>query len=102
MRDDGSDPVSVGGRERPVTGASAQWALSPLDYCAHAVNDPHNGPPGVMVARCGHHLPVGAGLDVPRAALCPACVLMIGPELSDPHGLPASNRIWPWLQSGER
>ena len=75
MRDDGSDPVSVGGRERPVTGASAQWALSPLDYCAHAVNDPHNGPPGVMVA---------------------------GRSYPTPHGLPASNRIWPWLQSGER
>ncbi|MDQ4032230.1 MAG: hypothetical protein M3332_08170 [Actinomycetota bacterium] len=50
-----------------MTGPSPQWALSPLDYRAHVVSDLPDSLSQAMVARCGHHLPVCAGLDaVPR------------------------------------
>lgn len=70
-----------------------RWALSPLDYRAHAVTDATGGPPGGMVARCGHHLPVAAGLDeVPRAALCAGCAVMVAPEVEDRAALIRASR----------
>ncbi len=58
---------------------AAYWALSPLDFLAHAVNDAESDTDGI-VARCGHAMPTAAGLDTtPRASLCRACTLTAVP-----------------------
>lgn len=60
---------------------SAAWALSTWDFLAHAVPDPEAGPPGVLLARCGHAMPAAVGLDgTPRATVCRGCALADPPQ----------------------
>jgi hypothetical protein len=42
----------------PVNSAAVRWALSPLDFRAHAVTEHDDHPIGVLIARCGHLLPM--------------------------------------------
>ena len=39
------------------------WALSPLDFRAHAVTEHDNHPIGVLIAHCGHLLPMVVEID---------------------------------------
>ncbi|MGH3795439.1 MAG: hypothetical protein ACRDSP_11160 [Pseudonocardiaceae bacterium] len=50
-----------------------RWALSPLDYRAHAVDEYADHPWGVFIALCGHRLLAGDLSDVPPGGLCVAC-----------------------------
>ncbi len=82
--------------------APALWALSPHDFQAHAVTDP--GEIGMLVARCGHTMPRAAGLHtVPRASLCPSCVLTVAPDVGDRAELLRTARdaqgLGPWFGS---
>jgi len=66
--------------------ASLRWALSPLDFRAHAVTELDDHPIGVLIARCGHRLPMVVELDAqPPGAPCPACAIAVDPELSEPR-----------------
>lgn len=57
---------------------SGRWSLSPRDYRAHAVIDLTGD--STMTARCGHVMPVEVKFDdLPRAQVCPRCVLMVAP-----------------------
>lgn len=61
---------------------AARWALSPRDYRAHAVSGLTGD--STMAARCGHVIPVEAGLDdEPRAQTCPRCVLVVAPTFEE-------------------
>ena len=54
------------------------WALSPLDFRAHAVTEHDNHPIGVLIAQCGHLLPMVVEIDAaPPGRPCPACTLAI-------------------------
>jgi len=38
---------------------------------------------GVLAARCGHLMPLEAGIDPePRGPLCPGCARVLGPQVS--------------------
>jgi hypothetical protein len=51
-----------------------EWAVSPLDQHAHAVDAWADHPPGMWIARCGHRLSGGTPLyDVPQGEPCPRC-----------------------------
>ncbi len=64
--------------------AALGWALSPLDFRAHAVTEHDNHPIGVLIARCGHLLPMVVTIDpTPPGAPCPACALVVDP--APPH-----------------
>ena len=55
-------------------------ALSPLDFRAHAVTEYDNHPIGVLIAHCGHLLPMVVEIDAtPPGRPCPACTLAINP-----------------------
>ena len=63
---------------------SSRWALSPLDFRAHAVAEFDNHPIGVLIARCGHRLPMVVELEPePPAAPCQACAMAVAPQLPD-------------------
>ncbi len=73
---EGGCPVSTpetqsGGPARP-TGVP-RWALSLLDFKAHAVDEGDVHPFGVFVALCGHRLLMGGLHDEPLGALCLRC-----------------------------
>ena len=71
----------------PVNPAALGWALSPLDFRAHAVIEHDNHPIGVLIACCGHLLPMVVTIDpTPPGAPCPACTLAIDPESPHPRG----------------
>ncbi len=55
-----------------------------LDFRAHAVTEPANHPIGVLIAHCGHRLPMVVELDpeLPGAP-CPRCTLAADPELPE-------------------
>ena len=58
-----------------------RWALSPLDFRAHAVTALDDHPIGVLIARCGHRLPMVVELDSePPGAPCPACATAVYPQ----------------------
>jgi hypothetical protein len=57
----------------PLTMAP-RWALSPLDWHAHAIDTWADHPLGLWIARCGHRLLGGTSLhDTPPGQRCPAC-----------------------------
>lgn len=67
-----------------MSAARVRWALSPLDFLAHALVDGQQ-PPDVMVSRCGQHLPnVIEAHDQPPGAICLPCGLDVGGQLPDP------------------
>ncbi|MPZ67834.1 MAG: hypothetical protein GEU83_20890 [Pseudonocardiaceae bacterium] len=69
-----------------MSAPAVRWALSPRDYRAHAVSGLAGD--STMAARCGHVMPVEAGLDdSPRAQLCAACVLAVAPTFEARGGL---------------
>lgn len=52
----------------------ARWALSRLDWHAHAVDEVADHPYGVWIARCGHRLLMVTGLhEDPPSRICPTC-----------------------------
>lgn len=68
---DGGAPRGIG---------SAWWTVSTWDHRAHAVPDPDDGPPRVLLASCGLAIPADAGLgEGPRAQLCEQCCSMVNP-----------------------
>ena len=68
----------------PVNPPAFGWALSPLDFRAHAVTEHGDHPIGVLIAHCGHRLPMVVQIDpAPPGAPCPACTLAVDPE--PPH-----------------
>jgi hypothetical protein len=51
------------------------WALSPLDWHAHAIDSWADHPLGMWIARCGYRLSGGTPLyDVPQGQRCANCV----------------------------
>lgn len=50
-----------------------RWALSLLDFQAHAVDEHGDHPFGVFLALCGHRLLMGELHDNPPGGLCPGC-----------------------------
>lgn len=51
-----------------------RWALSPLDWHAHAIDADADHPFGLWIARCGHRLLGGTVLhDTPPGSRCPTC-----------------------------
>ena len=57
---------------------SLRWALSPLDFQAHAVTALDGHPIGVLIAPCGHRLPMVVELDSePPGAPCPECATVL-------------------------
>lgn len=68
---------------------SLRWALSPLDFRAHAVTEIDDHPIGVLIARCGHRLPMVVEFDPePPGAPCSTCAVAVDPELPEPDGPP--------------
>lgn len=58
-----------------------RWALSPLDWQAHAIDPWADHPLGVWIARCGHRLLSGTTLhDTPPGSRCPACTRWSQPQ----------------------
>lgn len=71
----------------PVNRAAVGWALSPLDFRAHAVTEHDNHPIGVLIAHCGHLLPMVVVIDTaPPGAPCPACTRAVDPAPAPPRG----------------
>jgi len=63
-----------------VNRSAVGWALSPLDFRAHAVTEHGNHPIGVLIAHCGHLLPMVVEIDAaPPGRPCPGCTLAINP-----------------------
>ena len=56
---------------RPTHGP--RWALSALDFKAHAVDEDGDHPLGVLITACGHRLLRGGLHDEPPGGLCPGC-----------------------------
>jgi hypothetical protein len=57
----------------PLT-VAPNWALSSLDWHAHAVDAWADHPTGVWIARCGHQLSGSTPLyGVPQGHQCPGC-----------------------------
>jgi hypothetical protein len=57
----------------PLT-IAPRWALSPLDWHAHAIDAGADHPLGIWIARCGHRLLGGMSLhDTPPGHRCPTC-----------------------------
>ncbi|MGH3980184.1 MAG: hypothetical protein ACRDRZ_14465 [Pseudonocardiaceae bacterium] len=51
--------------------------LSPVDFHAHVLDPEARDQLSVWLARCGHGIPAGAGVDpIPRGAACPGCALV--------------------------
>jgi hypothetical protein len=67
-----------------VSTTEVRWALSPLDFLAHALTDGQQ-PPDVLVSRCGQRLPrvIEEHAD-PPGAICLPCGLAVGGQLLDP------------------
>ncbi|MDQ3274326.1 MAG: hypothetical protein M3Q39_04655 [Actinomycetota bacterium] len=65
-----SEPQS-GRLSQPAKGP--RWALSVLDFKAHAVDEDDDHPLGVFLAACGHRLLLGNLHDTPPGGLCPGC-----------------------------
>ena len=60
--------------------AAVGWALSPLDFQAHAVTEHGNHPIGVLIAHCGHLLPMVVQIEAtPPGRPCPACTRVVDP-----------------------
>lgn len=65
-------PEPPSGRmSRPAGGP--RWALSLLDFDAHAVDQGGDHPFGVFIALCGHRLLMTGLYDKPPGGLCPGC-----------------------------
>lgn len=61
-----------------------RWALSPLDFLAHALIEEQHAS-DVLVSRCGQHLPaVLEEHDTPPGAICLPCGLDVGRRRPDP------------------
>ncbi|MGH4020005.1 MAG: hypothetical protein ACRDT0_12380 [Pseudonocardiaceae bacterium] len=59
-----------------------RWALSSLDYRAHALVDGGDDPIGVVMARCGHRLPASVPpARIPPGAVCAHCAAAGSPQL---------------------
>ncbi|MGH3852986.1 MAG: hypothetical protein ACRDR6_05700 [Pseudonocardiaceae bacterium] len=65
--------MSDGAPATPRPAGVLRWALSVLDFRAHAVDEDDNHPFGVFIAVCGHPLLLDGLHDEPQGGLCTGC-----------------------------